>query len=88
MRATVRTPRVCVLDDRVPATRLLNREESMSDLPKPETDDPREIDAGELSRPSLRHLPPQPLKIGERKALWGFLAAAAAVVAAAIALTR
>jgi hypothetical protein len=60
----------------------------MSDLPKPETDDPREIDAGELFRPSPRQLPTSPLKIGERKVLWGFLAAAAAIAAAVVALTR
>jgi hypothetical protein len=60
----------------------------MSDLPTPETDDPREQDAGELFRPSPRHLPTTPMKSGDRKFLYGLLAAAAAVTVALIALGR
>jgi hypothetical protein len=60
----------------------------MSDLPTPESDDPREQDAGELFRPSRRQLPTVPTKSGDRKLFYGLLAAAAAVTAAVIALSR
>jgi hypothetical protein len=53
----------------------------MSDLPLPETDDPRERDHGELFRPSPRHLAVGPLKPGDRNFLLGLLAAAAVTVA-------
>ncbi|MEP7100189.1 MAG: hypothetical protein ABI781_06750 [Burkholderiales bacterium] len=60
----------------------------MSDLPLPETDDPRELDHGELFRPSPRHLPAPPLKVGNRNLLWGLFVAAAAVAAAMVVVTR
>jgi len=53
----------------------------MSDLPLPETDDPRERDFGEVFRPNPRHLAAGPLRTGDRKLLLGLLAAAAAIVA-------
>lgn len=49
----------------------------MSDLPLPESDDPREQDHGELFRASPKHLAAGPLKPGDRKVLVGLLAAAA-----------
>jgi len=60
----------------------------MSDLPKPETDDPREQDHGELFRPSVRHLPTTPEKATSRKVTYGLLAAAAAITLAIVALGR
>jgi len=41
----------------------------MSDLPLPESDDPREQDHGELFRASPKHLAAGPLKPGDRKVL-------------------
>jgi hypothetical protein len=52
----------------------------MSELPAPETENPWEIDHGELFRPSHRHLVPDALKPGERNILWTALAATAATV--------
>ena len=61
----------------------------MSDLPAPETNDPRERDAGELFRPSLRLLAAPPLKLGKGKLLLlGLFAAAAAVAVAVLTLAR
>jgi hypothetical protein len=60
----------------------------MSDLPKPESDDPREQDHGELFRRSARQLPTAPMKTNERKVVYGVLAAAAAIAVALIALGR
>ena len=60
----------------------------MSDLPLPETDDPRERDHGELFRPSPRHLAAAPLKVGDRKLLLGLFAAVAAVAVAIVAIAR
>ena len=60
----------------------------MSDLPAPETDDPRERDAGELFRPSPRLLAAPPLQLGKGKLLLGLFAAAAAVAVAVLTLVR
>ena len=60
----------------------------MSDLPPPETNDPRERDAGELFRPSPRLLAAPPLKLGKGKLLLGLFAAAAAVAVAVLTLAR
>ena len=60
----------------------------MSDLPLPETDDPHEIDAGELFRPSARHLEPGPLKPVDRKVLFGVLAAVAALAVVVVSMAR
>lgn len=60
----------------------------MSDLPKPETDDPREQDHGELLRPSARHLPTSPAKSTERKIIYGMLTAAAAITLAIFTMGR
>jgi|KBSMisStaDraftv2_1062788.scaffolds.fasta_scaffold1478529_1 hypothetical protein len=60
----------------------------MSELPEPETTDPREIDHGEMSRPSQRHLSPGPLPVQDRKALWAVLAAGAALALAVISLVK
>lgn len=57
----------------------------MSDLPLPETNDPRERDHGELFRPGPRHLAAPPLTRGNRTLLWGVLAVAAAMAVAVIA---
>jgi len=60
----------------------------MTDLPTPESDDPREQDAGELFRPSKRQLPTVPMKSGERRVIYGLLAAAATLAVALVALNR
>lgn len=60
----------------------------MSDLPLPETDDPRELDHGELFRPSTRHLAAPPLKLGNGKLLLAVFAAAAAVAVAVVAIAK
>jgi len=52
----------------------------MSELPAAESDDPSEIDHGELFRKSPRHLQPGALEPRDRKALWTVLAAAAATL--------
>lgn len=52
----------------------------MSELPAAETDNPSEIDHGELFRASLRHFEPGALKPRERNVLWTLLVATAATV--------
>lgn len=60
----------------------------MSELPTPESNDPREQDHGELFRTSSRQLPTVPMKPVDRKLIYGLLAATAAVVVAVVALGR
>jgi hypothetical protein len=60
----------------------------MNDIPTQETTEPREIDHGELSRPSEKHLRPGPLTTRDKKVLFGFLAAAATVAFALVALAK
>lgn len=60
----------------------------MNDRPLDETNDPKEVDTGEVFRPSSRQLPPGPLPPRDRKVLMGLLAAAAAFVAVVVAVTR
>jgi hypothetical protein len=62
--------------------------ETMSDLPKSDSTDPREQDHGELFRPDTRQLPTTPLKLPSRKTLYVLLTAAAAIAAAVIASGR
>jgi hypothetical protein len=62
--------------------------ETMSDLPKSDSTDPREQDHGELFRPDTRQLPTAPLKLPSRKTLYVLLTAAAAIAAAVIASGR
>ena len=60
----------------------------MPDLPTPESNDPREQDAGELFRPSQRQLPTVPMKSSERRVIYGLLAAALSLAVAVVALNR
>lgn len=55
----------------------------MSDLPRPETEDPKEIGGGKSSRSSARHLPLGPGRPRERKMLIGELAVAPFATASA-----
>jgi hypothetical protein len=60
----------------------------MSDLPQPDSTDPREQDHGELFRPDTRQLPVAPAKPSNRKLLYVLLTAAGAIAAAIIASGR
>ena len=60
----------------------------MSDLPAPESDDPRARDHGELFRPSPRLRAAPPLKLGNRKVLPGLFATAAVAAVALVTLAR
>ncbi|CAM5796884.1 hypothetical protein [Rhizobacter fulvus] len=60
----------------------------MSDLPKSDTTDTRELDHGELFRPDTRQLPTAPLKLPSRKTVVVVLTAVAALAAAIIASGR
>lgn len=59
----------------------------MSELPAAETDNPSEIDHGEMFRKSPRHFEPGAIKPRDRKVLWTVFVATAATVAL-LALTR
>ncbi len=58
----------------------------MNNLPKPETEDPKDIDHGELFRASARHLPTGPMLPRERKVLIAMLAATVAAVVALVSI--
>jgi hypothetical protein len=60
----------------------------MSELPESETDDARDIDHGELARPSPKHMAPGPLPAADKKVLMGVLAAAAALAVTIFAVMR
>jgi hypothetical protein len=60
----------------------------MSELPVSDTEDARDMDHGELARPSPKHLAPGPLPAGDKKVLIGVLAAAAALAVTLFAVMR
>jgi len=60
----------------------------MRDYPKPESDDPRDIDHGELFRRDNRQLPVPPKPTSQVSSKLAIGVAAAAVLAALFALTR
>lgn len=53
----------------------------MSELPAAETNDPSEIDHGELFRKSPRHFEPGAMRPRDRNVLWTLIVATAATVA-------
>ena len=60
----------------------------MPDYPKPDSDDPRDLDHGELFRKDNRQLPVPPAPKLPRSSKVAIGVAAAAVLAALFALTR
>jgi hypothetical protein len=60
----------------------------MADYPKPDSDDPRDIDHGELFRKDSRHLPVSPTITSQRSSKVALGVAAAAILAALYAITR
>ena len=60
----------------------------MSDIPKQTSDDPRDIDHGEVFRADARHLPVPPRKKTPREILLVVGVTGAAIAAALFALTR
>ena len=60
----------------------------MRDYPKPDSDDPRDLDHGELFRKDNRQLPVPPTPKSQVNSKLAIGVAAAAVLAALFALTR
>ena len=60
----------------------------MSEIPKQTSDDPHEMDHGELARPDRRHLPVPPRKAMTKGAIVTMAITGAAIAAALFALSR